>query len=508
MTIAVDDVEAINPATGEPYFFYHVTLGGGGGDGTVDEPLGSLAAALSRVSSDGNEIIYVDAGSNPGLGAFTLPSNVQLLSKGPIQLLNVRSQHSSRSGLVQLPGSGTGVFPTVAAAVGAGNGVVTLNSNSTLSGFNIQVLDGSTTGDGIRGILGRNVSNVTISNNTVSNAIGEGIYLNDVTGTVNIAGNTVNNTRNNANANFNELNGAILVNNSVGDLDLTITNNTVLTDFAIDAVYNVDGIEVSLCRTGFAAIYPGCTSTAAATVNIANNTVINSGPVVVGEADGIDINLNTNSQMTITIANNNVQAMPDKGISFGSEGSGRLIAGTITNNAISNTFGEGINVGVEGSSRFDLLTISGNQITNVRDNRGIDIQLANSAVVNLVLTNNTISNPFDDGVRLEVEDDASLFATVLNNTVTNSQDDDGFDVATNSSGRLCLRFEGNSATGSNDEDFEFDNDGSTFEIFGITTAIGNNAALQTALTSLGNTGAIFNNQTDPIAVATANCTFP
>jgi len=195
VTIAVDDVLAENPATGKPYFFHHVVLGGGSGDGTVEEPFGSLAAALDRVGSDGNDIIYVDAGNGATISSFTLPTNVRLLSTGPVQFLNVQSQHSSRSGIVQLPRSGTGIFPTVASSVGAGNAVVTLSSNTTLSGFDIQVQDTSTSGDGIRGILGCNVSNVTISNNRVSNAIGEGIYLNNATGTVQILSNTVSNTR-------------------------------------------------------------------------------------------------------------------------------------------------------------------------------------------------------------------------------------------------------------------------------------------------------------------------
>jgi hypothetical protein len=614
-----DQTEAFSVASGELFNFLFVDLTGDGGNGTFENPYLTLSEAIASASA--NDIIYVF--NNGTISPFTIPDRVQILSSGPVQVVD-----TIQLGNFTLPLSGSGNFPTVTGDVGAGNGVVTLGNNTVLSGFQITVSDESTSGDGIRGIIGQNVSNVDINNNTVANAIGEGIYLNNVTGTAIITNNTVTDTRNNSNAGFSELNGAILVNNSVGGLDLQISNNTVETNFALDNVYNVDGIEVSFCRTGVAAIYPGCSGSASATVQISNNTVINRGTVVSGEADGIDINLDTNVQMDITIGNNTVQNMPDKGISFGSVNSGVLTSGTISNNVIQNTFGEGINISLENDSTFNSLTISSNQITNGFENKGIDVQLENNAVMSsLVLSNNTLTNIFDDGIRIEVLDDANLSATVSgnqisdvtdgkgidvqlenngiinnlilsNNTITNIFDDgirfeaignanltatisgnqisnitdgrgidvqlDGDAIATlifsnntiantfidgirlvtetdstlfttltnntvsnaNSGGgeeggiwvrsrdssRICLRMENNTSSNNTGDGFQLRNQ-SNMELFGIIADVTNDAELETALigfgnSATGNTGTNFNQRNNDLIVPTAACTFP
>ena len=67
---------ARNPATGAPWFFNHVTLGGVNGDGTFENPFGTMVGAVGTIPTDGNGIIYVAQGTNPGIPAFTIPDNV------------------------------------------------------------------------------------------------------------------------------------------------------------------------------------------------------------------------------------------------------------------------------------------------------------------------------------------------------------------------------------------------------------------------------------------------
>ncbi len=522
-TIAVDDVLALNPATGKPYFFHHVTLGSGGGDGTVGSPFGSLAEALSRVVSDGNQIVYVDAGSGATIAPFTLPANVQLLSTGPVQLLNVRSQHTARSGVVQLPRSGTGVLPRVAGTVGAGNGVITLGSNTTVSGFEVQVLDASTPGDGIRGLLGRNVSNVTIRNNRVSNAIGEGIYLENATEIVRILDNTVLNTRMNTNEAFDDLNGAIFLTNNRGNADVLISGNRVETTFNA-AEYNVDGIEINLCRQGSPFI--PCAGTATATVRILNNTVLNQGTVT-GGADGIDINLDTGAQLAIEISNNTVVNFPDKGISFGSVGNGIVTTATIANNVIQDMGQNGIHVRARVNSRFNEMTIRDNQVTNVAG-RGIDVSLdnddgalpPNTAIATVLIENNRVVNAGDDGIRVNVQDAGRLNATVRGNTIVRNNGATGGDGRISMRSRqansvLCLRLENNVVVNSipTQIDYFFRRQvaGAVLELSGLTAPIATTggagvAPLPAALTNLGNQGNRYRVQNQTVQVPTAACT--
>uniref|UniRef100_A0A7C3KD41 Inverse autotransporter beta-domain domain-containing protein n=1 Tax=Oscillatoriales cyanobacterium SpSt-418 TaxID=2282169 RepID=A0A7C3KD41_9CYAN len=72
-----------NPATGQPWRFRHANLGTGIGDGTFENPTGTVAEALAVAQPD--DIVYVQPGTNPGIPTFTIPDRVQVLSTGPVQ---------------------------------------------------------------------------------------------------------------------------------------------------------------------------------------------------------------------------------------------------------------------------------------------------------------------------------------------------------------------------------------------------------------------------------------
>jgi hypothetical protein len=164
---------ATNPTTGQPYVFQHAVLGAIGGNGTFENPFGTIAAALTAAPGDGNGIVYVQPGtvSSPG---FVIKDGVQVFSTGPVQTLA-----TGQRGTVQLPLSGTGLRPQV-------TGPVTMGNDTTLAGFNV-------TGFAGNGIVGTGIRNVTIRDNTVTNltGTGNGISLTgNLTGTVNILRNT------------------------------------------------------------------------------------------------------------------------------------------------------------------------------------------------------------------------------------------------------------------------------------------------------------------------------
>ncbi|MDB9314475.1 inverse autotransporter beta domain-containing protein [Spirulina sp. CS-785/01] len=170
-----DNIVARNPATGHPWRFLHVTGGITGGNGTFERPVGEVTDAVALAETTGNDVVYVDAGSNPGLDGFTIPNNVRVLSTGVPQVLNLLD-----FGPTQLPGSGTGVLPRLngtTVATGEGfNTMVSMGNNAILSGFGIET-------DQAIGVYAPNVSNFRIDRNqiTTRGVLGsfnaEGIFL-------------------------------------------------------------------------------------------------------------------------------------------------------------------------------------------------------------------------------------------------------------------------------------------------------------------------------------------
>ncbi|MEL6556256.1 MAG: hypothetical protein AAFQ63_22800, partial [Cyanobacteria bacterium J06621_11] len=175
-TIAIDETAPLrNPEEEEDYRFVHVDLAGGAGtgDGTAENPFGSVEDAIALAVSDpdtysdGNTVVYVDGESAPAatIPGFTIPDRVRVISQGPQQTLggmsfpgfddtasrlpfsgeqnfNVASESPNANGVaVPLPNSGDGVFPTITG--GASPDLVTLNNNTVLAGFNIQGATGS-----------------------------------------------------------------------------------------------------------------------------------------------------------------------------------------------------------------------------------------------------------------------------------------------------------------------------------------------------------------------------
>lgn len=435
-----DQVVAVNPETQQDLFFIHV--GNGSSNGTVESPFGRMeeAIALAQQQRDKTVIIYLN-GENLTFSGFTLPNTVsQLLSSGPVQQVN------TQLGTVRLPFSGNGRVPRI-------NGRIVLptgGQNLVVSGFNIDA------GGTQRGIDGRQLHNVQILNNTVSNGLGEAIYLEDVTGKVEILNNVVRNTLNNADPILTELNGAILVNNSVEGLDLLIAGNLVETDLTINDPYEVDGIELSLCRTGAPSVYRGCTTPTTATVRILNNTVINRGTVNVAGADGIDINLDTNAQVDIEIRNNTIQNMPDKAISFGSVGSGRVVRGVIADNVIDNAVDNGIHVRARETAVFDDLLIANNRVNNA--NWGVDVRMDDDGgeltpargTARVVVRDNLLTNSGEGGIRLRAENQSTLFVTVEGNQIVGNDptsEDAGIFARSRNDGQLTVTIANNTVSG-------------------------------------------------------------
>ncbi|OKH54756.1 hypothetical protein NIES2101_06195 [Calothrix sp. HK-06] len=203
----------------------------------ADNQSGNLGAALA--SAKANDIVYVQAGTNSNVGSFSVPSQVRVLSSGPVQTV------STQAGNVQIPGSGTGILPksgTITLASGGTNqvlsgfavtntsgqpGIVGINNTNASILQNQVTINGANTNTLLAGrgivLVGAN-GTTKIDNNTVRNAIGEGIRLDNVSGKASITNNIVLNTIQPQTQTG--LEASIFIRNNRGDVDLTITKIT------------------------------------------------------------------------------------------------------------------------------------------------------------------------------------------------------------------------------------------------------------------------------------------
>ncbi|NEQ20143.1 MAG: hypothetical protein F6K28_13030 [Microcoleus sp. SIO2G3] len=418
----VNEVAATNPETDEPYVFQHVNLGIAGGDGTFENPVGTVQEGLDRTLSDGNDIVYVQPGTNSGIPPFTIPDQVQVLSTGPVQRLE-----TVESGVVQLPLSGAGVLPTITPGAEAS---VTMGNRTTLSGFDIP-------NAGTNAIEGTNISTVTIRDNAIANSTQRGILLTNVTGEVMITDNSINTTGGTGNSGF-------ILENTAESVDLTIarnriantTNNAINIGLTNTAEGTANISDNTLSGNQLNGINVGFADTAQGRFTITNNTISNNGSV------GIISSMSGNSTSTLTIDNNTVSDNGVNGIDIQPQEFTTSTA-TITNNAVSGNGTIGIASRMLGNST-STLTIDNNTVSDNGTN-GIDIQFQEFTTSTATITNNTISNNGANGISIDSIEFATSTATITNNTVSGNRSD-GITTSTEGDSSLQLLLEGNTAT--------------------------------------------------------------
>ena len=354
ITLPVSDLAIENPATGQPYLFQHVTAGRSGGDGTFENPFGAVNPALAATRSDGNSIVYVQAGNNSEIPAFTIRDRVQVLSTFPTQIIPAAFQ-GQRIPDVRLELSGIGAVRPIV------NGTITMGSDTVLSGFNIT----SATGAGVTfsnvnqvdirdniirntadaGILGNGVAVANLFRNQIISAQNQGVYLQNI-GTATVTDNAVSGT----------IGGTALLANPITG-DITIGSITIPNPGSIIPLPSGQGIVIA---------------TANGNTNISRNTVTGTA------TQGIVL---LNATGNVAIADNSVA---------------NTIGADFTTNIpplgnITLTTGQGIVVaGVNGN-----LEVSRNTVNTVR---GQGIAVAGALNGTTTIANNTVRNAVDQGI--------------------------------------------------------------------------------------------------------------
>jgi hypothetical protein len=167
----VERKTAIDPSTGSPYTFAHVVSSAApGGDGTINNPFNTIAAAQLA----GREIVFVHAGS-----IFTGAGASLVLNPGD----RIFGDGGGLPHFIQVPELGSLLLPQGAGNLPVLNGAVgdsvVLANNTTFSGFSINGAGGS-------GIVGNALQNVTLGNISIGTPTVDGIQLTGTTGPVSI----------------------------------------------------------------------------------------------------------------------------------------------------------------------------------------------------------------------------------------------------------------------------------------------------------------------------------
>ena len=480
-----------NPEEEQPYRFTHVTLGAAGGDGTFENPFGTVAEALAATVGDGNDVVYVDGEAGIPIPAFAIPDTVRVLSQGPRQVLagqvelseqteqvltnlisglsqesqqalselkfpgisfgNARlrfSREANFTGInVELPSSGDGVFPTIA---GGGDTLVTLGNNTVLAGFQLQDAAANA-------VLGSEVTNVELRNNAISWSganTANGILLDNVGGSATLFDNSV---------------------SGAGDRGISIQNTSLEQSVQVA----IEGFQVEGGDVGVEVVADGLT--VQEVIIGPSNPFNTSVGVAAGTSLNDEITGNASEGLIVQANNSGIQELDFNNGSITNNGAGVVINATdegiqgpisFTDSVISDNRGNGIEVnggipGLAGAFTFVSQEVSVNN-SQIERNQGdgINIEAFGIAIQGFSIGNSTIANNTGAGIRSTAGGDSQqefnpntggFNLAIGNNTITGNGDsgiildvgDNGilFPAAT-----LLAEIEGNTLSGNGGAD--------------------------------------------------------
>ncbi len=496
VTEALRNPEEGNEADGfGTYRFVHVALDGAVGDGTYETPFNTVADAVTFVNTNpdpdnnANTIIYVDgeiAAAGTTIPSFTIPDRARVLSQGPEQFIAGRSftgfdadpvrlpfdrdnflnvdvaNNPDAVGIrVALPDSGDGVFPTIAG--GSSPDLVTLGDSTILAGFNLQ-------GASQNAVAGSNIRNAELRNNRITGSGANGIFLENVGGSVVLFDNEITGSsdrgifaQNTTSTQSLDLTiaGYQLADNRVG-MEFSTIGNTVGPEVPAQniAVTPSNATNTSVGLPGGTALNNSILNSTAegiivqATGNALSSTssqefLFDQGTVDGSGATGISISANVGAHaQEINITNSNIRNNAGDGLStlLGTPPTGvTQTASTqefvVRNSAIANNGGAGININLADASSQEIV-IRGNQVTeNIGD--GISSLAQNTSIQewrndvssgDVGASENVITGNGGQGVDIDAQNLASLpVVGIANNTVNGNGGTSDIDIATTSS---------------------------------------------------------------------------
>lgn len=410
---------AINPATGQPWFFQHVTAGASGGNGSFENPFSQVGDAVAKEGS----IIYVQAGDGSTLNGFKIPDSMQVLSSGLPRIFSIPGGVLTVSAIGSLPNVGN---------------TVTMGNNTVLSGFAIQPPSGKA------GVLADGVQNVDIRDNRVetNGTDTAAVRLNNVMGSATVSNNTLASNGSTTTPLTGSHAVAVVLDGSSQTLaNLNVTNNQVTIG---SGGTNTNGIGVYSTNGGVLQ---------AATISGNQVTTSAKGSSGIGlyPSQKGSITTATITDNTVTAAGSNAHGVALDPSSFkGSIGNATVSGNQIT---LSGSDAYGVYVSPSEDSSLGDATILGNTVTTSGSNSsGVYVNPTNgSSMGDATVVGNTVttSGSSSKGVYINPNNGSSMGdVTVADNIVTTHKDDSqGIYVIANNAGQMAsATISGNRAT--------------------------------------------------------------
>ncbi|MGB7979140.1 MAG: right-handed parallel beta-helix repeat-containing protein [Chlamydiales bacterium] len=349
--------EAIDPSTGEPYFFVFVD-NTSSSLGTYESPYASLAAAQENSSS--GDIIYVfpgDGSSNNMNSGITLQNSQMLLGA------STPYSFPTSLGTISVPALAS-TMPVLTNTTASP--AITLANNNTVSGLYIANETGN-------GIFGAGIDNFTATQNSfiggaVGTGAGEPILLNNVSGEIAINDNF-----------FSQLSPlgvtgyAVHIAQTDAQCNASFNNDTIISQYNSQ---EMNGIFADLSGTG-----------SIGALNITNSSLLTTDD----ESAGVLVSLADSSYVSNIRVSNIDLVYWDSGIEVNLAGTGSIANMTLANSDFSRNY-YGLYVDQTGSGSIANVELS-NCIVTGGGEYGLYVnQTSSGSIANLTLLNCNINN--------------------------------------------------------------------------------------------------------------------
>jgi hypothetical protein len=441
--------KAINPATGQPYIFWFVD-NTSHSNGTFESPFNTLLAAQD--ASSPNDIIYVFPGDSTSTGmneGIILKDNQNLWSSTSSQTLN------TSIGAIQIPILSPGqlyynnnppnsfaMAPVITSTTGD---VITLANDNEISGFYIENLTGSA-------LTGSNVNNLTIINSVIQGpdtgqTMAPGINLSNVQGNVLIASNLI----------FQGATGIQITGTNIQNTNYIITNNDcpAIGSLLVCTYTDSANISTTISRNTFNSYtspiimtFDNATAQQASSININSNqfnadaqvmsgecllftlnnyasvnAYITSNALVTPAANAVTFLQNDNSQLNLTMNNNNFFSWLTS--LYANMSGASQLTGSISQNNLLFDASSGIFISASGSCNIENFSITNNNITGTLEtydgnSNAIFIEVKNTATANAFITGNQLRSGTNGAVFL-TQNSSSMNISLRNNTILHPQ---------------------------------------------------------------------------------------
>jgi hypothetical protein len=395
---------AIDPATGQPYFFVFVD-NTSRSDGTYESPYHSLAQAQDNSSP--HNIIYVFPGDGTTTGmdsGIILKANQKLWGSG------ISYSIQTSEGMISIPAQSSS-WPTMTNTnIDTDGNAITLATHNAISGLIIT----SANNDAIYGVdpQSLNVSSCMIEN-TATYAI-EASFSGDASISL-----TNNQFLNNVNGVFLALNGT----STVVCSDNTFTGQTSISSIPLEISANSNILTARIENNVFdgnttGSIRYDLNNVVNADITLLNNTITNNGTGSQASLGSSFVVLSngTTDHCSIALRGNTFSGNTSNALYLHTSGAFTTLDATISKNTMSNNGGSALVF----ATPVDIFTLvaTDNTIVGENDNGISIISSGHTSTGTIVINNNTITDIGNSSNGIAVNQDFStLSLTLLNNEI-------------------------------------------------------------------------------------------